>query len=726
MSQSSSAQSQRASARTLAQLLTSLVIALVPVGASAQDKGFYPEHFEPLPSQGLNLLNLGASRVLGSLEPSAGLFFQYLDDPLQLVSDNAAQHVVSRLITHQLKADLWIAMGFANVIDVGVVLPLVLNQAGQDLAIFSRPGQTVDAVAMGDVRIVPKLELVDPEAASGFGLAVLFTLSLPTGSEAGFSSDGAVRFEPRVVFDWTDGASGFSVVGNLGYHFRPKTTFNNLVVDDAVTWGAGVRVPTPLDALTVLGTVFGSVPLSQDIDPATGSARSDGRATPVELDAGLELTLGDFVAQGGVGVGLTQGFGAPDFRLFLSAGYVPRCIDNDHDGICNGEDACKNEPEDFDGFQDGDGCPDPDNDQDGVPDVSDGVVDKSGFGACRDAPEDQDGYQDEDGCPDPDNDGDGILDVADGALDPNRLGFGLCRDAPEDRDGYQDGDGCPEPDNDGDGVADERDGREDPALPGFGRCRGVDLDAPGFERTREDVDGFEDADGCPDPDNDKDGVPDVVDGPPRDPDYPGFGVCRDGVGPTEGELVAKGFSPPWHYKDPETVWPGCKAVPTPRCQCGKLEIPFKINFKYGKWSLTDQSMEVLDQVATLLGSTPCISRLRVEGHTDWHGPDQANDALSDQRARSVVDYLVSKGLDRSHFETAGYGARWPIDPSDPFHDKVCRRCSPGCTCEVGSRRDPNPSEAQIRAENRRSVFRVLELQDPDGTVKQCKMPYAAP
>src|SRR5262249_28443501 len=63
-----------------------------------------------------------------------------------------------------------------------------------------------------------------------------------------------------------------------------------------------------------------------------------------------------------------------------------------------------NEPEDLDGFQDADGCPDPDNDQDGIPDV----IDK-----CPNEPEDYDGFQDTDGCPDPDNDGDGVPDVID-------------------------------------------------------------------------------------------------------------------------------------------------------------------------------------------------------------------------------------------------------------------------------------------------------------------------
>ncbi|MBK7399866.1 MAG: OmpA family protein [Myxococcales bacterium] len=92
-------------------------------------------------------------------------------------------------------------------------------------------------------------------------------------------------------------------------------------------------------------------------------------------------------------------------------------------------------PENFNAFQDEDGCPDdPDTDGDGIPDSKD---------ACPNLPEDKDGYLDDDGCPDPDNDGDGILDKLD-----------KCPDQPEDPDGFEDNDGCPEPDNDKDGVLD--------------------------------------------------------------------------------------------------------------------------------------------------------------------------------------------------------------------------------------------------------------------------------
>jgi outer membrane protein OmpA-like peptidoglycan-associated protein len=86
----------------------------------------------------------------------------------------------------------------------------------------------------------------------------------------------------------------------------------------------------------------------------------------------------------------------------------------------------------------------------------------------------------------------------DGLADPDDA----CRKEPEDIDGFEDADGCPDPDNDQDGLPDGSDACPDEA---------------------EDVDGFEDGDGCPDPDNDGDGIVDPMDRCPLEPeDADGF------------------------------------------------------------------------------------------------------------------------------------------------------------------------------------------------------------
>lgn len=124
----------------------------------------------------------------------------------------------------------------------------------------------------------------------------------------------------------------------------------------------------------------------------------------------------------------------------------PKPGDRDGDGILDPDDKCADQPENYNGFEDTDGCPDdPDTDSDKIPDSRD---------QCMLEAEDVDGYLDEDGCPDPDNDGDGIPDDKD-----------KCKDQPEDFDGFEDEDGCPEPDNDKDEVPDTEDFC--PNTPGF-------------------------------------------------------------------------------------------------------------------------------------------------------------------------------------------------------------------------------------------------------------------
>jgi hypothetical protein len=122
-------------------------------------------------------------------------------------------------------------------------------------------------------------------------------------------------------------------------------------------------------------------------------------------------------------------------------------------------DQCPGKPEDPDGHQDDDGCPDANDDGDSVPDSDD---------ECPREAEDTDGVEDDDGCPDLDDDKDGVPDASD-----------ACKGEVEDQDGWLDDDGCQDSDDDRDGVPDSVD-----------RC----LDEPETLASLKDTD----EDGCPD------------------------------------------------------------------------------------------------------------------------------------------------------------------------------------------------------------------------------------
>jgi outer membrane protein OmpA-like peptidoglycan-associated protein len=118
--------------------------------------------------------------------------------------------------------------------------------------------------------------------------------------------------------------------------------------------------------------------------------------------------------------------------------------DKDGDGILDKDDKDPTHAEDFDGFEDRDGAPDLDNDNDGIPDVSDkapGTDETVSKGI--NTKEDMDGFQDKDGVPDPDNDNDGIIDTKDkapGTDDTVKKGI----NTKETKNGFMDEDGIPD------------------------------------------------------------------------------------------------------------------------------------------------------------------------------------------------------------------------------------------------------------------------------------------
>ncbi|HXJ20324.1 MAG TPA: OmpA family protein [Polyangia bacterium] len=145
----------------------------------------------------------------------------------------------------------------------------------------------------------------------------------------------------------------------------------------------------------------------------------------------------------------------------------------------------------------------------------------------------------------------------------------------------------------------------------------------------EDKDGFQDADGCPDPDNDKDGVLDAEDKCPNDPGPPDNAGC-----PKKYEHI----------------------VVTQE----KIELKQKIFFDTNKATIQPRSFSLLDEIAQVMRSRPSMT-VRIEGHTDSRGKHAHNMALSSARAESVRQHLVGLGIEPSRMQAQGYGPDQPIE-----------------------------------------------------------------
>jgi outer membrane protein OmpA-like peptidoglycan-associated protein len=221
------------------------------------------------------------------------------------------------------------------------------------------------------------------------------------------------------------------------------------------------------------------------------------------------------------------------------------------------------------------------------------------------------------GCPIPDTDGDGINDEEDKC--PGQAGtakYGGCPIPDTDKDGINDEEdkcpnqpgtakysGCPIPDTDGDGVNDELDQCPDKAGP-------------------------KERNGCPVTDRDNDGINDDED---RCPDIPGVAANK-----------------------------GCPDVPV---NVTKTLMSTGQNISFGTGAnsrkLTLKSNNALNQIASIMNENPSL-KIRVEGHTDNAGNDDANMQLSQDRADAVKAWLVSKGISEDRIKSEGFGETMPI------------------------------------------------------------------
>ena len=97
-----------------------------------------------------------------------------------------------------------------------------------------------------------------------------------------------------------------------------------------------------------------------------------------------------------------------------------------------------------------------------------------------------------------------------------------------------------------------------------------------------------------------------------------------------------------------------------------------IQFNFGKTTLLADSFDELNSVAELLIDNPTL-QLEIGGHTDNEGPEDYNLILSQGRAQSVVDYLISKDVPAGHLVARGYGESKPITLSETKEGKAINR-----------------------------------------------------
>jgi outer membrane protein OmpA-like peptidoglycan-associated protein len=427
-----------------------------------------------------------------------------------------------------------LAYGLGDDWDVGLNLPVYYEEVVTSL-------NKEAGSALGDLKILTKYRTPWNGPKSPWNLSLIFGATIPTASQGlgmvpremeYLPIDGSARSEGSAAFgtgspeflaaaaltaDFTRCASPVPLLWHLnagvrkvGADFGDEREFDDVL---SASTALEYRIHKNFD-------VFAELYHEARVNQVWESSQFESDPTTVTLSGVIHAPMGlDF--QAGMVFGLLNDGSSlvshsnengDKLERFGLKGSVPASmvfgiswngqiakLDIDLDGVPDKLDKCPTEAEDKDGFEDEDGCPDPDNDKDGISDAKD---------KCPVQAEDLDGFQDDDGCSDPDNDADGIADLKDKC--PLEAGSG-------------DFEGCPDRDLDKDAIANDLD-----------KC----------PKEAEDKDGFEDTDGCPDPDNDKDNIADALDKCPNEAEVVnGFkdeDGCADEVIKKGEKLVLKG------------------------------------------------------------------------------------------------------------------------------------------------------------------------------------------
>jgi outer membrane protein OmpA-like peptidoglycan-associated protein len=329
--------------------------------AQAKTDGFRVDRFEMAPSvdDGLVVQDPGVLRhMVWSVNAMLGF-----TNTLLRVAPNLSSSSGVDVVGARLSADLDFALGLGDRFEVNVAVPFALAQASEAGTaagiMLSRAGMT----AVGDARVGGSALLYGRNTGPRVGLAA--NVAIPVGSQTSFTGDRGAGAEVLATGGFV--APRYRVIVNGGVRLRREAGYVTTDQGTELVGRAGVFVPVANDRLTT----------SLELDLM---ARASGHDAYKELGAPILALLGaryhfagGVRAGAGIGMGLTEAPGSPAVRALVTIGYspepepsrpkpapapVPVPVDSDGDRIPDTLDKCPSQPEDYNGFQDEDGCPD--------------------------------------------------------------------------------------------------------------------------------------------------------------------------------------------------------------------------------------------------------------------------------------------------------------------------------------------------------------------------------
>ncbi|TXD37105.1 OmpA family protein [Lujinxingia vulgaris] len=540
------------------------LLLLMPQAASAQ--GFELQQFNPMPNPSGNLFSTSSADVGEHLDWSAVAIFNYSNDPLVLRNRDGER--IDSVVSDHATTHLLVSLALLDRFELGLDLPFVVWQRGSGVPGGEQaPGE--GGFGVGDIRVVPKVQIFSTRESAednGVALAALADVYIPTGNEERLQG-GDFRVGPRLAFDAIVG--GPRIAANVGYLYRPGTSYENLTIDDTLGWNLGVEVPI-VEGLRATAEAYGKITPLADAIVAEDS--------PTEIVGGAKYQIGNLLMLAGGGVGLVSGYGTPDWRAFAGVGWAPALSSPAPEPEPTPEPEPQPEPE-----------PEPE------PECRAASVEAD----CADVPAPS--------CED------GQITTYVAACEEGACAY-----------------------------------RSSTSTCGEGTVCGSDEagQAACVAQAECEVDG--DCATIPAP------------------------TCEDNMLTTYAGVCVEGSC---DYVASETA---CEegfecglSRGTPACvqetelvtideETQRIEISEIVYFATGSAQIEERSYELLNQVAQVLENNPQVEMVRIEGHTDNVGRASSNLRLSQDRATSVREYLIGRGIDAERLRAEGIGQERPI------------------------------------------------------------------
>ncbi len=300
-------------------ILAACAVILFATPALAQDSGQGVDSQVLWPSPGPSAFpTLESSDIVGHKDVTFAAVFGYSRQPLPQITSTVTGES-GDVIENAFYTDFLWAFGIADWLQLGLVLPVVLDQQGDGMTPIG--GDPLASSALRDLRFNVKTRLLGGKASNpdtrGLGLALDLGLGLPTGDEKNFAGENGVVFFPTAVIDYHKCMVSAAV--NLGARFRFEDATRiapEFEVGHQATFGFGLTGHLMDRRFLISGQGTGLIEmdgfdrLGVDIIGGLGYIPDESRAITIWLSGGLGVASEEFV-------------GAPKARALIGLTYAP-------------------------------------------------------------------------------------------------------------------------------------------------------------------------------------------------------------------------------------------------------------------------------------------------------------------------------------------------------------------------------------------------------------------